>query len=411
MAEGNASVAAWRVGRTMRRDLWWLQPLLTAAGLGAFVVYATWAAFQGGDYHFGTYLSPFYSPELFGESPHAWFGPQPALVAGVAAVLAGAPHPLGARRLPLHLLLLPRRLLQGVLGRSARRARSASRARATAASAAFPLILQNVHRYFLYLALLVPGRPRARRLEGALVRRPPTGGATFGIGVGTLVLAVNVVLLGGYTLRLPLAAAPGRRRAATSSRRRPRCTTAYDCVSCLNRAPHALGVDEPLLGRLRRRLRAPLLDGRLAPTGGSSRWPSYQTHRARRPGDRRRRRRPARRDRGLGRRASRSASSASRCSARRTRSWPRAASPRRWPTSTTATAGRSTSPTPCAAASTSTTGGWPSCTPRRRRTACASSRPGARSSTARRTAASCSATSAATATRASRTSATAPASR
>ncbi len=44
---------------------------------------------------------------------------------------------------------------------------------------------------------------------------------------------------------------------------------------------------------------------------------------------------------------------------------------------------RSTSPTPCAAASTSTTGAWPSCTPRRRPTACASSRPGARSSTAR----------------------------
>jgi len=68
-----------------------------------------------------------------------------------------------------------------------------------------------------------------------------------------------------------------------------------------------------------------------------------------------------------------------------------------WPTSTSATAGRSTSPTPCAAASTSAPGGWPSCTRRKRR-------PGprveawARSSTAPRTAASSSATSAATAT-------------
>src|SRR5262249_48095864 len=35
------------------------------------------------------------------------------LVAEVAALLAGAPDPVGARRLPLHLLLLPRRLLQG----------------------------------------------------------------------------------------------------------------------------------------------------------------------------------------------------------------------------------------------------------------------------------------------------------
>src|SRR5262249_40981291 len=38
-------------------------------------------------------------------------------LAVVAAVLAGVPHPLGARRVPADLLLLPRRLLQGVLGR------------------------------------------------------------------------------------------------------------------------------------------------------------------------------------------------------------------------------------------------------------------------------------------------------
>ena len=55
-------------------------------------------------------------------------------------------------------------------------------------------------------------------------------------------------------------------------------------------------------------------------------------------------------------------------------------------------------------------GGWPSCTPRRRRTGSGSWRPTARCSTARRTARSASATSAATSTRASPTSATAPAS-
>ena len=57
--------------------------------------------------------------------------------------------------------------------------------------------------------------------------------------------------------------------------------------------------------------------------------------------------------------------------------------PRPWPTSTIATAGRSTSPTRCAAASTSTTGAWPSSTPRKRPIACASSKRGARSSIAR----------------------------
>ena len=50
------------------------------------------------------------------------------------------------------------------------------------------------------------------------------------------------------------------------------------------------------------------------------------------------------------------------------------------------TTGRCTFATPCAAASSSTIGAWPSCTPKKRRTACSSWKNGARSSTARRTA-------------------------
>ena len=65
-------------GETSRPDAWWLQPLAIFLGLSAFVAYSTWAAFQGEHYHYGPYLSPFYSPELFGESPHAWFGPKPS---------------------------------------------------------------------------------------------------------------------------------------------------------------------------------------------------------------------------------------------------------------------------------------------------------------------------------------------
>ena len=68
-----------------------------------------------------------------GPSPHSWFGPKPAVVAGVAAVFAGPAHPADPGVLPGDLLLLPRRVLQGVLGGSAGRARSASRARPTGA--------------------------------------------------------------------------------------------------------------------------------------------------------------------------------------------------------------------------------------------------------------------------------------
>src|SRR5437764_891802 len=65
-------------GETMRADTWWIQPLLVFVGLSTFIVYSTWAAFQGKNYFFGNYVSPFYSPELLGDSPHSWFGPKPA---------------------------------------------------------------------------------------------------------------------------------------------------------------------------------------------------------------------------------------------------------------------------------------------------------------------------------------------
>src|SRR5258708_4604347 len=69
-------------GATMRRDAWWTQPLFVFLGLATFLVYSTWAAFQGNHYWLdqngANYLSPFYSPELLGNSPHAIFGPKPA---------------------------------------------------------------------------------------------------------------------------------------------------------------------------------------------------------------------------------------------------------------------------------------------------------------------------------------------
>ena len=66
-----------KFGETTRRDAWWLQPLAVFLALSAFIVYATWAAFQGNHFEHGPYLSPFYSPLLFGDSAHAWFGPVP----------------------------------------------------------------------------------------------------------------------------------------------------------------------------------------------------------------------------------------------------------------------------------------------------------------------------------------------
>jgi hypothetical protein len=50
------------LGATLRRDAWWIQPVLTALVLGSFGIYATWAAWVNRYYEWGPYLSPFYSP-------------------------------------------------------------------------------------------------------------------------------------------------------------------------------------------------------------------------------------------------------------------------------------------------------------------------------------------------------------
>ena len=59
----------------------------------------------------------------------------------------------------------------------------------------FPLIFMNAHRYFFYLAalvLLINVYDLVRGFEGI------DGG--FGLGLGTLIILVNVIALGCYTL-------------------------------------------------------------------------------------------------------------------------------------------------------------------------------------------------------------------
>jgi hypothetical protein len=57
----------------------------------------------------------------------------------------------------------------------------------------------------------------------------------FGIGLGTLILAVNVFLLSGYTLGChSLRHLIGGKNDSLS--KSPACYKAYNCVSCLNRS-------------------------------------------------------------------------------------------------------------------------------------------------------------------------------
>jgi hypothetical protein len=221
-------------GKTMRRDAWWVQPLVVFIILGSFLVYATWAAFQNEFYAWGNYLSPFYSPLLFSDSPHAWIhGARPSWLPGFlpfSPALLILPFPAGFR--------LTCYYYRGAYYKSfwadppncaVGEPRKSYRGEKT-----LPLVIQNVHRYFLYAALVFLVILASDAYKAMWFFDPSTGRESFGIGVGTLVLITNVILLGGYTLGChslrhlvggyldQLSRAPVRKRT-------------YDCVSCLNR--------------------------------------------------------------------------------------------------------------------------------------------------------------------------------
>lgn len=220
-------------GNTSRPDRWWVQPVAVFLGLSGFIVYSTWAAFQGEHYAWGPYLSPFYSPELFGATSHSWLGPKPVswppwLPWSPALLILWAP---GGFRLtcyyyrgayykafwadpPSCTVGEPRNVYRG--------------------EHSFPLILQNVHRFFLYLALgflVILSYDVWRALWFTDAQTGITG---FGLGAGTLVLAINVTLLGGYTLGChSLRHLVGGGLDCMSEK--PVRYSAYRCVGCFNK--------------------------------------------------------------------------------------------------------------------------------------------------------------------------------
>ena len=220
-------------GETTRSDTWWLKPLLVFLGLSTFVIYSTWAAFQGEFYESGPYLSPFYSPEIFGDSPHALLGPRPPWWPGwlpfsPAFLILWAP--VGFR---LTCYYYRGAYYKAFWGDPPSCAVGEPRS-GYLGERFLPLVLQNVHRYFLIFALALLVFLSYDAWKGFWFEDPATGGTQFGIGLGSVVLLVNVVLLGGYTLGChSLRHLVGGR--LTQLSKRPAQGTAYRCVSCLNR--------------------------------------------------------------------------------------------------------------------------------------------------------------------------------
>ena len=226
-------------GQTMRKGAWWLPSLLTFIVFGSFVGYSTWAAFQGEHYLFtkggAHYLSPFYSPELIGYAASAWFGDKtgwmpawlPTLFTSPALLILWAP---GGFRLTCYYYrgAYYKAMWADPIACTVGEPRSGYRGEKK-----FPLILQNLHRYFLYLALLFLIVLAYDAYEAMWFTDPVTKQAHFGIGVGTIVLTADLVCLSLYTfschsLRHLIG---GRKNELSKNKTQKAC---YDCVSSLN---------------------------------------------------------------------------------------------------------------------------------------------------------------------------------
>ena len=165
-------------GRTERTDRWWLQPLSQALGLGLLGAYATWAAFQGDHFEFGNYLSPFYSPVF---KPRWWPLSSALLILGV---------PMGFRTTCYY---YRKAYYRAFFADPAACAVGEPRSAGYRGETRFPFILQNAHRYFLYLALIFIVILWGDVVRGFIFDH------RFGVGLGSLIETACVALLTLYT--------------------------------------------------------------------------------------------------------------------------------------------------------------------------------------------------------------------
>jgi hypothetical protein len=191
-AAGRATIDA----RTLRTDTWWRAPLITALLLTAWVLYAfvrtVWqAAYFAPREH---YLSPFYSPCVTSSCANGardfgtWFGDFPALIPFAIVTL---PFLLGFRLTCYYY----RKAYYRAFWASPPACAVAEPHKKYSGETKFPLIFQNLHRYFFGAAVvisLINTYDAIRAFQGK------DGGV--GVGLGTLIMLANVVLLWTYTL-------------------------------------------------------------------------------------------------------------------------------------------------------------------------------------------------------------------
>ena len=221
------------LGKTSRTDAWWFVPTVTLIVLTTFIVYATWAAFQGKNYYVGEhYLSPFYSPEVWGNSPHSFLGPKPEWWPGwlpFSPALLILPFPAFFRFSCYYY----RGAYYKAFWADPPSCAVSEPRKKYASENGWPLKVQNIHRYVLFFAIFLLAA-LWRDVFDAFFKMPNAHGVGFGVGVGSLVLLANTCLLSLYTLSChTFRYLIGGRRKCLSAR--PTQLACYNCVTGLNK--------------------------------------------------------------------------------------------------------------------------------------------------------------------------------
>lgn len=206
-------------GATTRRDNWWGGPLLTFLGLLAFLIYANVIVFLVPGYFevrqdrsdffkannpaVAPYLAPFHSPLIYdAQSPHAWFKqPRPnwwPSWAPFSSAMLILVFPAGFRFTCYYY----RKAYYRAFWADPPACAVGEPRKSYWGENHWPLLLQNIHRYFMYAAvvfLFLLGWDALQAFWWPVVEGDKVVSHRFGVGLGTLIMLLNVVCLAAFT--------------------------------------------------------------------------------------------------------------------------------------------------------------------------------------------------------------------
>lgn len=198
--------------RDGRTDPWYFEWLLITGALTVFLLYAGWATFQGRDYKFGPYRSPFYPFDF------SFWGLSPALFIFWIPVLFRLTCYYWRKTYYRSYLLDPPACAVG------------EPRKGYSGESTFPFILQNLHRYFVYLAIILIVFHWKETIASFYYDGVP------GLGVGNIILLIDSAFLTIYVfschaLRSIVGGKLNRFSCSTCSRARYR---AWSVISIFN---------------------------------------------------------------------------------------------------------------------------------------------------------------------------------